>query len=185
VTSDQPSLVTERLILRPLQLTDTERICELAGNRDIAAQSIQIPHPYGEEDAKMWIIAQKEEFEAGRQLNFAIIERSSGELIGVIGLLRIQHENESAELGYWVGKPFWNRGYATEAVKAVVDYAFCILGLNRIYSRYMKKNPASGRVLAKCGFMHEGILRQHVKKWDNFEDIEMAAILKEEYIIND
>lgn len=185
MTSDQPSLVTERLILRPLQLTDAERVCDLAGDREIAAQSIQIPHPYDVEDARMWIITQNEEFEDGKQLNFAIIERNSGELIGVIGLLRIRHEHESAELGYWIGKPFWNRGYATEAVKAVVDYAFCILGLNRVYSRYMKKNPASGRVLAKCGFMHEGILRQHIKKWGDFEDIEMAAILKDEYLVND
>ena len=185
MTPDQPSLVTEDLLLRPLSPSDSTRICILAGHRDIAAQTTRIPHPYTEEDAREWIEAQHEQFERGDQLNFAVIERSSGEFIGICGLSRINREYESAEIGYWIGRQYWNRGYATGAVLAVVDYAFRILGLNRVYSRYMRKNPASGRVLAKCGFVHEGTLRQHVKKWGKFEDIEMAAILKDDYLQND
>lgn len=185
MTSDQPSLVTENLLLRPLSPTDSARVCELASHLEIAAQTTRIPHPYIEEDAREWIEAQYEEFKRGEQLNFAIVERSRGELIGVCGLLRINRENESAELGYWIGRPYWNQGFATGAVAAVVDYAFRVLGLNRVYSRYMRKNPASGRVLAKCGFVHEGTLRQHVKKWGKFEDIEIAAILKEDYLQHD
>lgn len=185
MTPDQPSLVRENLLLRPIGPTDSARICELAGHREIAANTTRIPHPYTEEDAREWIGAQYEEFKRGEQLNFAIIVRSSGELIGLCGLSRINREYESAEIGYWIGRQYWNRGHATGAVTALVDYAFRILGLNRVYSRYMRRNPASGRVLAKCGFVHEGTLRQHVKKWGKFEDIEMAAILKEDYLRND
>lgn len=178
---DLPSLVTERLILRPLAPEDATSIWQMAGDRDIAAQSTRIPHPYEKEDAVLWIESQKEECLKGTQLNFAITDRSNGTLLGIIGLLHINRDNETAEMGYWVGKTYWNRGYATEAVKAVLNYSFRILGLNRIYSHYMKKNPASGRVLAKCGFLHEGSLRQHVKKWGIFEDIEVCAILEAEF----
>lgn len=185
VTSDQPTLVTERLLLRPLKISDAKRVSELAGHRDIAAQSIQIPHPYSEQDAEKWIVAQSTDPDSDTHLNFAITTRSNGDLVGVIGLLHIKPEHESAELGYWIGKPFWNRGYATEAVGAIVDYAFCVLGLNRVYSQYMSENPASGKVLNKCGFVHEGTLRQHLKKWGKYEDIEMAAIIRDEYPVHD
>ena len=78
--------------------------------------------------------------------------------------------------------PYWNNGYGTEAVQAVLKYGFEVLGLNRIHAKHFKRNPASGRILQKIGMKYEGCQRQHFKKWDNFEDIELYGILRSEYV---
>jgi RimJ/RimL family protein N-acetyltransferase len=83
-----------------------------------------------------------------------------------------------AELGFWVGKPFWRLGYASEAASAVVQFGFESLGLNRIYAFHMARNPASGKVLEKLGMQREGILRQRVRKWERFEDVVAYAVLR-------
>ena len=99
-------------------------------------------------------------------------------MIGAVGL-RIEREDQRAELGYWIGRPYWNQGYCTEAARAVLDFGFEQLGLNRIYASHFTRNPASGRVMQKLGMTHEGRLRQHVRKWDAFEDVEVYAVLRE------
>jgi RimJ/RimL family protein N-acetyltransferase len=86
-----------------------------------------------------------------------------------------------AEMGYWIGKPFWNHGYCTEAAKRLVRFGFEALQLNRILARHLSRNPASGRVMEKIGMQYEGCLRQHIKKWGVFEDLKIYAILKETY----
>ena len=94
--------------------------------------------------------------------------------------LRLNIPNRRAELGYWIGVPYWNRGYATEAGKALVDYGFDELGLNRIEAHCMARNPASGRVLEKLRMKPEGILRQHMVKSSVPEDIVLYAVLTSE-----
>jgi [ribosomal protein S5]-alanine N-acetyltransferase len=84
-------------------------------------------------------------------------------------------------LGYWIGKPYWGRGFCTEAARAVLRYAFTELGLNRVHAYHFHHNPASGRVLQKIGMTHEGLLRQHVKKWGQFIDNELYSILRSEF----
>ena len=84
-------------------------------------------------------------------------------------------------MGYWISKKFWNRGFASEAAKAILEYGFTTLGMNRIHAHHFTRNKASGRILLKIGMKHEGKLRQHVKKWDKFEDIEMYGILRSEF----
>ena len=86
-----------------------------------------------------------------------------------------------AELGYWIGKPYWGQGYCTEAARATLDFGFEQLGLNRIFAHHFARNPASGRVMQKIGMTREGRLRQHVKKWDAFEDLELYGILKDHW----
>ena len=85
------------------------------------------------------------------------------------------------ELGYWIGYPYWNQGYCTEAAQVVLVYGFSILGLNRIHGRCLKRNPASGRVMEKIGMVQEGCLRAHDKKWEQFEDLVLYGILKSEW----
>jgi len=115
----------------------------------------------------------------GELVNFAIVRRTAPPLLGAIGLqLNLQHTN--AELGYWIGKPYWQAGYCTEAARAVVTYGFESLGLHRIHAFHMTRNPASGRVLQKIGMCHEGCLRQHVNKWEVFEDLALYGLLKSE-----
>ena len=107
-------------------------------------------------------------------------DRESGQLVGAIGL-GIDRRFKLAELGYWIGKPFWNRGYATEAAVAIIRYGFTSLELNRIASRHFTRNPASGRVMQKAGMQHEGTARQSMIKWGKYEDLQLYAILREDW----
>lgn len=177
---ERPSLQTERLILRPFSLADTADVQRLAGDREVASTTLNIPHPYEDGLAEQWIGTHQEQFEQGREVVFAVVLHSERVLIGAIGLVINQHQ-ERAELGYWVGKPYWNRGYGTEAARAVLQYGFEVLQLRRIHASHLKRNPASGRVMQKIGMTYEGCSRQHVKKWGIFEDLERYGILKSEY----
>jgi RimJ/RimL family protein N-acetyltransferase len=95
--------------------------------------------------------------------------------------LHIAEAHRRAELGYWIGVPFWGRGYATEAARAAVAFGFETLRLNRIYAHYFAGNTASQRVLEKIGMRHEGRSRQHIQKWDHFVDLENYALLAEDF----
>lgn len=175
-----PPLLTERLLLRSLTLEDAQDVQHLAGERDIALMVCRIPHPYEDGMAEEWIRACADAYKKDEAINFAITLKTDKNLIGTIGL-ELEQENERAELGYWVGKPYWNHGYATEAARAVVAYSFEVLKLNRIYAYHFTRNPASGRVLEKIGMHYEGCRRQHTKKWDNFEDSSGYGMLKTDY----
>ena len=175
-----PPLLTERLILRSLTLGDAQDVQHLAGERDIALMVLRIPHPYEDGMAEEWIRACADAYKKDEAINFAITLRTDKNLIGAIGL-ELEPENERAELGYWIGKPYWNHGYATEAARVVVAYSFEVLKLNRIYAYHFTRNPASGRVLEKVGMRYEGCRRQHTKKWDNFEDSIGYGMLKADY----
>lgn len=176
----QPTLITDRLVLRPFELADGPAVRLLAGHQAIADTTLHIPHPYEEGMAESWIATHQERFENGAGAIFAICLKPDGPLIGAIGL-DIEGAHSRAELGYWIGKPYWNRGYCTEAAGAVIAYAFDTLRLNRVQARHFRRNPASGRVMQKIGMIREGCLRQSVQKWGVFEDLEIYSILREEY----
>lgn len=176
----QPSFYTDRLLLRPFALTDAADVQKLAGAREIADTTLRIPHPYEDGMAEQWISCHEEQFEAGTKVVFAIELAATDGLAGAVGL-EIDRPFAKATLGYWIGKPFWNQGYATEAAKAIVDYAFRDLGLNRIASSHLTRNPASGRVMQKIGMAHEGTLRQDTIKWDVYEDLHVYGLLKEDW----
>jgi RimJ/RimL family protein N-acetyltransferase len=173
----QPTIYTERLILRQFMLEDAAEVQRLAGDRAIAAVTQAIPHPYEDGMAQNWIKTHPKTFTEGKGVVFAITFPETNILCGAIGL-GIKPEHNHAELGYWIGKPFWGNGYCTEAALAVVKYGFKVLGLHRIYSSHFSSNPASGRVMQKIGMRYEGCLRQHILKWGNYEDIVRYGILK-------
>ena len=175
-----PELTTRRLVLRGLRLDDAARIQKLAGERAIAENTLLIPHPYKDGMAERWIRAQKDQFLKGREIIFALVPRRGKRLIGVVGLV-LTEKHSRGELGYWIGKPYWNRGYATEAAEAVLRYGFETLELNRIWAAHFGRNPASGRVLAKIGMSCEGTRRQHVAKWGKFEDLVGYGMLRSEF----
>lgn len=178
--AQRPTLETDRLTLRPFTLDDAPRVQALAGDRAIADTTLHIPHPYAEGAAEAWIGTHASEFQAGKSVVFAVAVRDTDALVGAIGLT-LNSNDARAEMGYWIGKPYWNRGYATEAAHAVLDYAFNELELNRVHASYLSRNPASGRVMEKLGMQHEGRLRQHIRKWDVFEDLEVRGILRSEF----
>lgn len=171
-----PALPTQRLVLRPFELSDVPRVQLLAGDREVALNTMSIPHPYPAGSAAEWIASHEEKRKQG-DINFAI---DDGQLVGSIGL-RVQRDFERAELGYWIGKPFWGRGYATEAAAAIIRYGFEELKLQRIYAGYFSRNAQSARVMIKNGMQYEGTLRRHVKKWNEFVDVVYYGILREEF----
>jgi len=173
--TDQPILTTDRLILRPFEDADAAAVQELAGAREIAAMIPNIPHPYPDGAAEAWIATVKE-----RLKRYAITLKEDARLIGSI-TLDMACEHDHAQLGFWIGVPYWGEGYATEAAREVVRAGFEVWGLHRIYAQYFGTNPASARVLAKVGFQEEGLMRQHVKHWDQYQDIHLCAILRDEH----
>jgi len=175
-----PTIHTERLTLRPFSLDDAGAVQRLAGDRDIAATTILIPHPYPDGAAEEWIGTHAGMFEHGEGLTVAVTARAGGVLHGAVSLT-IDARHHHAELGYWIGKAYWGRGYATEAARAVVDYGFHTLKLHRVFAHHMARNAASGRVLEKLGMRYEGTLAEHVRKWDDYEDIRHFGLLARDY----
>lgn len=176
--SHQPLLHTVRLTLRPFTLGDAADVQRLAGAREIADTTLNVPHPYADGMAERWIESHAPAFQAGRLAAYAITLRDSTPLIGSVSL-GIEPTHSWAELGYWIGQPFWGRGYATEAAGAIVQLGFSTLQLNRVQSRHYARNPASGRVMQKIGMQQEGVLRQAIRKWGQFEDLVLYAVLAE------
>lgn len=173
---EQPTLATERLVLRPFTLADAEAVQRLAGAEAIADTTLNIPHPYADGLAEAWIESHADAFQDRERVALAIAD-SGANLVGAISL-RLDLGHKRAELGYWIGLPYWGRGYATEAAVAMVGYGFKELGLNRIFAHHLARNPASGRVLEKAGFVHEGFHRAHVLKNGRFEDLHSFAVLR-------
>ena len=160
-------------------MNDAADVQRLAGTRELA-RSTFLPHPYKDGEAEMWIMSQYEDYKHQRMVNFAIVLKEANVLIGSVGL-ELEMAHLRAQLGYWVGLPYWNKGYCTEAAKEVVMYGFERLHLNRIYAPHFKSNPASGKVLKKIGMLHEGTQRQHYLRFGQFEDAELYGLMREEY----
>jgi RimJ/RimL family protein N-acetyltransferase len=179
--AQMPTLQTARLLLRPFAESDAADVQLLAGDHAIADTTLNIPHPYEDGMAEEWIATHRPRFEAGESLTFAITLSDTGGLVGAIGL-DINQRFQTAEVGYWVGKPYWGLGYCTEAARAVLDHAFHVLYLHRVHACHLSRNPASGRVMQKLGMVHEGRSRQHVKRWDAYEDLERYGILRDEWL---
>lgn len=173
----QPVLETDRLILRPFALSDATDVQRLAGDFAVADTTLNIPHPYPDGAAEEFISSHPAKYEQSEAASYAITLKRNQSLLGGIGL-NVNKRFRHAELGYWIAKPFWNQGYATEAGRAVVEFAFTICGLHKIVATHLARNPASGRVMEKIGFEQEGLLRDHVIKWDRFEDIVTQAIIR-------
>ena len=145
-----PVLETKRLALRAPQLEDAKTVAMLANDRRIAENTARIPHPYRESDAENFIAGVNKPY--GDAL--FLITLHDGTILGACGLML---QEETPELGYWLGVPYWGKGYATEALHALVDYAFTDLGHTALQAGARVTNPASRRVLEKCGFQWTGV----------------------------
>ncbi len=171
---------TKRLLLRRFQTTDAEAVHHLAGAKDVAAGTF-LPHPMDRQAAQDWIAQRHADSAAGKAVTFAITPAESEQVIGSIGM-ELATEHEQGRLSYWLGVSFWNRGYCTEAVSALLDYGFRKLRLHRIYAPHFHTNPASGRVLQKVGMTHEGRLREHYLRFGQRIDVELYGMLRQEFL---
>ena len=176
-----PTLETARLVLRPFAKADIDEVARLAGAREVARYTLHIPHPYQRHMAESWIASHRERYDEGVALTLAVTERQGRSLVGAMGL-SVDAGNLTGELGYWIGVPYWGRGYATEAAQAVLAHGFGPLGLERIHACHLAPNLASGRVMQKLGMVQEGVLRQHVVKWGVRYDLIYYGLLRPEYL---
>lgn len=177
----RPILKTQRLILRPFQLDDEAEVYRICKEKEIAAFTRTIPHPYPRAQAKHWIEQQPELWRKGKSACFAMsLKKNTRRIVGSIGLT-ICEGDQNAELGYLVEKESWGQGYCSEAAAEVVRFGFEQLALHRIHAHHVIENPASGRILAKIGMREEGLLRGHVRKWGVFHDVRVWGILASEF----
>lgn len=142
-------LRTARLVLRPPGAADAPAIAALANDFGVAEMLAHVPHPYSLADAEDFLLV------AGSSVVFAVTRRMDGAVMGICGL-RPTSRPAAADLGYWLGRPFWGRGYATEAAHAVVDLAFRLEGIDCVLAGCRAVNGRSRRVLEKCGFQFRG-----------------------------
>lgn len=176
---NRPTLRGERLLLRPFEPEDAPVLQELAGAWEVADGTLSVPHPYEAGMAEEWITEQQGEWEGDQALVLAVTHPEEG-LVGTVGLSLVP-EHERAEVGYWIGVPYWGRGYATEAVGRMLDWAFAERGLRRVEAFCYPGNPGSARVLEKVAMRREGRLRQRVLRWGEPRDVVAYSILADEW----
>lgn len=173
-----PKLETERLLLNQIKPADVPDIAVYAGNKNITDNTRSMPYPYFEEDAVRWINIVNQGFKNKDQYAFAIRQKTDGRFIGGIGLT-IELANNRAELGYWLAEPFWNKGFTTESVQAILKYGFEEINLNKIVAVYLTQNEASGKVMVKNGMIKEGEFKDHdVKKDHTVADGEYISLIQ-------
>lgn len=176
VTTIIATLTTDRLVLRPFTLADTGRIQELLSTPEVADTTLNIAFPYPEGAAEGWIATHEQAARDQQGWTWAVGRRSEEELMGAIGL-GVATAHRRGALGYWLGVPFWNQGYMSEAARRVVAFGFEDLGLHRIEAACMTRNPASARVMENAGLVHESTARDYILKNGRFEDISTYALI--------
>lgn len=150
--TDQPRIETERLVLRRPRLRDAPRIATLLNNFEVTRNLARVPYPYTINMAVDWLIRQKKEWTPD-SITFAVCDSRHG-LMGFCGMHR---EGDFAEIGYWLGQPFWGKGYMTEATAAVIDWYFSTSGADRLVSGVFYFNAASLAIQEKLGFTRTGM----------------------------
>ena len=175
---DFPKLVVDRLLLDQIKPTDITEIVDYAGNIKVVEHTRTMPHPYFEEDAIALINMANQGFKAKKNYIFAIRIKETRAFIGGIGLT-LDVDNNRAELGYWLAEEYWNKGYTTEAVQAILKFGFTQLKLNKIVAVYLTNNEASGKVLIKNGMVKEAIFKNHdIKRGSCIEDNDYVSLVQ-------
>jgi len=149
----QKSLETKRLLLRPFDINDASTVQKFAGNINVAKTTTNIPHPYEDGMAEAWIKTHEKRWTEDDLINFAIIYKPTNQLMGVVGL--VSRKGKEGCIGYWIGEPFWGKGFCTEATKSLIDFCFKSLNIERLEAEYLVSNPASGRVMEKAGMIYK------------------------------
>ena len=176
----QPVLETSRLILKKISLEDAEDMFEYAKDPEVT-KYVSWDYHKSIEDSVKFINFLLSKYERGEPANWGLYLKENGKLIGTCGFLFIDGRNMIGEIGYVLGKKYWNKGIMTEAVREVIEFGFEQLNLNRIQARCIVENIASERVMQKVGMKFEGVLREVVFVKGRFWDMKMYSILKREY----
>jgi RimJ/RimL family protein N-acetyltransferase len=176
-----PVLETGRLRLRRFELADAPAVQQLLNDPEVTGTLMDKTLPFSLDDAQAMIASSHEGFETGRAYVFALVRKLNDDLVGY-GDIEVRPDHKRGEIAYWIGRPYWWQGYATEAAKCLVQFGFETLGLNRIYAYVLKRNEASARVLQKAGLVYEGTQRQSALKDGVFEDVDYYGLLRQDYL---
>ncbi len=173
-------LIGQKINLRKVVPSDAESIYQNAKDKDIC-KAVPLPMPYTLKSAKDYIKFCQRSWNDKSETQFGIEDKETGKIIGMIGLIDLDFKSKKAEVGYWVGKKYWGKGTAKEALKLILKFAFSNLKLNRVYAKTYSINLASSKLLEKCNFKLEGRLRKEGKFKGRWDDLLIYGILKEEY----
>lgn len=168
---------SERLSFRYFNQNDASCVMELAGDPAISATTLRIPYPYPLAAALEWIKTHQADRIEKNAHQFAICLKPDQNIIGAVGLFNVEPEHKNGEIGYWIGKSYWNKGYATEAVRTVIRFAFNSLHLHRVHAHVFSQNRASARVLENAGLQYEGTMKEHVLKNGRFINIDFYGLV--------
>lgn len=172
-----PQLETERLILRPMRISDARDLYEYARDPEVSRHVLWDAHQ-SVFQSRQFLRAAIRQYRKGLPGSFAIALKESDRMIGTIGFMWVNVDHKSAEVGYSLSRDYWNQGLMTEALRAVIAFGFDELRLNRIEAQHDTDNPASGRVMDHVGMQFEGIMRQRLKNKGKFVDVVNYAILR-------
>jgi RimJ/RimL family protein N-acetyltransferase len=174
-------LIGERIILRPLKISDAKDIYTNIQDRKIAENTLRIPWPYRLKDAINFIKNSQKSLKKRKGFIFGIEFKEKKEVVGVISLENVDFEHRHAEVGYWLGKKYRGKGIMTEAGKLVLNFAFEKLKLHRVDAGVFSDNLISQKVLKKLGFKKEGVRRHWRLKFGRWKDDVLYSILENEY----
>ena len=172
---------TERLILRRFTIGDVDSMFNNWASDDEICKYMRWTRHENKEETKEIIDSWIDSYSKKSFYQWAITLKGNDEPIGAIGLFVVNEFDLCGDVGYCISKKSWGQGIATEALSAVLNFAFEIVGFNRIETYHSINNPASGRVMQKSGMVFEGLARQKYKSICGFEDSNMYSILKEDY----
>ncbi|MBP3427069.1 MAG: GNAT family N-acetyltransferase [Clostridia bacterium] len=175
-----PTLETPRLILRRIAMKDAQDIFDYSRDTEVARHVLWSAQKHISE-AKDYCRYMMRRYKYDEPSSWGIILKESGKLVGTIGYMTYSEDNNSVELGYSLARPLWNGGYMTEALSRVIEYTFEAMEVNRIEAQHELTNPASGRVMEKCGMQREGVLRQRLYNKGKYVDVALYAILREDW----
>jgi len=160
---EDPQLVTRQLSLRQLVNEDAVLMAHYLSDWDVVKQTTSVPYPYDERSALTWIGRVRNRQADGLQYVFALTKRGEDRIIGTVSVGLVKDADRThGEIGYWLGKPFWGSGFASEAVHAMTSYIFETMNIDRIEAAVFKENAASARVLEKSGY---GLLRTETRRY--------------------
>ncbi|MBQ8130661.1 MAG: GNAT family N-acetyltransferase [Clostridia bacterium] len=172
-----PRLETPRLILRRITMKDAADIFRYSQDEEVARHVLWSAQKNLRE-AKEFCRFQQRRYRSDEPSSWGIILADTGRLVGTIGYMEYNADNATVEVGYSLARELWNRGYMTEALACVIGYTFETMDVNRIEAQHELENPASGRVMEKCGMRREGVLRQRLYNKGRYVDVALYAILK-------
>ena len=172
---------TKRLILKPYHNTDASAVYKVINRKAVYDMTSAIPHPYPRESIEPWIDFTRKNIVYGCSYELGAFDKEAGNYLGNIGVVGISKRDNNAELAYFIDPNHWGMGYATEAVKGILEFGFNELKLERIVGRCMACNLASKRVMEKNGLLLEGLARHEIKKDGKYIDVFRLAILSTDY----